>query len=628
MAYAVKYQLLCKGRDGITTRLVISEDGYAGAEIDRDVPTSPFNLRKDSAEVIQGTSMEFRIREVVDFEFMEFYTNNPKKYKIEFHRTGSGLTADSTEVSVDDTTHTADEMGTSIQLWSGYLNPQQYTCKYAGGGQNISFQATDGLGLLKAESFTFTGVVTQFEIIRHCIDKIGLNLGYAIAIGLHEENHNTSYPPITQTYEDAQIYSEKSCYEVLEDILGKYDATITQCRNRWQIITYKDKKLTRCLYTYAGVYEGTEAVADVLLLDLVNEAAYVRPSGYLTLSLSPGGKSIRLVHDYGRKDSFLKNHDFEQYHLLSFDDWIRSGTFTPTQLIINGKYAAYLTGYSNVDTDYIGQSISVTNIVGQGFVFEVDFAAVGHTVSNYTLGALSMEVRMLVTLNVSGTLWYLTSTGWSTTPGYIAETVTSAIFAPGIVFSTIRITTYGLPGSGTLTVRLQRYKHANPGSGTVYSGVAFSEVKVYFLKNGELYPDKYDKKITFTESSEPAALADEEIFIADAPDETNAALLYRNVMTLSDDSLTSAWIISGIDANYPLVLAYAQMLASRNRVARQKLTGTIKGSALYFDSIIKHEYNSDREFEIYECSWDVYEGKWNVTLVEWLSYSDELIQIE
>ena len=632
MAYGVKYQLLCKGRDGVTTKLVISEDGYAGAEIDRDVPTSPFTLRKDSAEVIQGTSMEFLIRELIDFEFLEFYTNNPKKYKIEFYSgTGTGVTTDSTTITGDDTTHTVDETGGSTLLWTGYINPQQYTCKYAGGSQSIRFQATDGLGLLKNELFTLTGFVSEFDMIRHCLDKIALQLGYAIAIGIHENNHSDDYPPIAQTYKECEVYEGLNCYEVLEDILGKYDATITQWENRWRIVSYKDKKIERCLYTWQGVYEATESAPAVLLLDLVNDAAHVRPSGYLMMSLQPGGKKLRVIHDYGRKDSFLSNHDFSKYSDLMFDDWTKSGSFTPTRLVINGEYAAYLTGYSNVDTDYIEQEIAVTNVVGQGFVFEVNVAPVGRSVSSYAVSTLEMEVRIQVTLDIYGTIYYLstTGTGWSTTPGYITATITSAHFAANLTWEPIKITTLGLPGSGTLKVRLQRYKHANPGTGITFGGVAFSLAKVYFLDDGELYPDKFEETALFTESTEPASLTNVEILAADAPNLTNAELLYKNILKLSDGSITNDWTIDQEPGTtYTLVEVFLKSLASRNRRARQKLTGTIKGSALGFETLIKHEYNSDREFEIYECSWDVYEGKWSVTLIEWLGFNNRIVEYE
>lgn len=630
MAYGIKYQLYCKGRDGVTTKLVISEDGYTGAEIDRDVPPSPWILRKDSAEVFQGTSIDLMIRETYDFEYLSFYTNNPRKYKVELYRgTGTGVTADSTTITSDDTTHTADEIGSTTLLWSGYINPQQYSCKYAGGNQNIRFQATDGLGLLKSEPFTLTGFSSEFEMIRHCLDKISLRLGYAIAIGIHENNHSADYPPIAQTYKESSIYEGLNCYEVIEDILGKYDATITQWENRWRIVSYKDKKTERCLYTWQGVYEATEAAPAVLLLDLVKSAEYARPSGYLMMGLKPGGKKLKVTHDYGRKDSFLSNHDFSKYSDLMFDDWTKSGSFTPTRLNIGGVYAAYLTGYSNVDTDYIEQSVDVTNVAGQGFIFEIGVGAVGHTVSSYTVAAISMEIRLQVTLDIYGTVYYLTTTGWSTTPTYLAATLTSAIFAASATFEQIKVPSLGLPGSGTLKVRLMRYKHATATSGTVYSGVVFSQAKVYFLNNGELYPDKFEETTLFTESTEPGTLSDVEILAADAPNLQNSELLYKNILKLSDGSITNDWTIDQEPGTtYTLIETYLKSLASRNRTARQKLTGTIKGEALGFETLIKHEYNSDREFEIYECSWDVYEGKWNVTLIEWLSFNNRIIEYE
>ncbi len=632
MAYGVKYQLYCKGRDGVTTKLVISEDGYTGAEIDRDVPPSPWILRKDSAEVVQGTSIDLMIRETYDFEYLSFYTNNPRKYKVELYRgTGTGVTADSTTITSDDTTHTADEIESTTLLWSGYINPQQYSCKYAGGNQNIRFQATDGLGLLKSEPFTLTGFSSEFEMIRHCLDKISLRLGYAIAIGIHENNHSADYPPIAQTYKESSIYEGMNCYEVIEDILGKYDATITQWENRWRIVSYKDKKITRALYTWQGVYEATEAAPAVLLLDLVKSAEYARPSGYLMMGLKPGGKKLKVTHDYGRKDSFLTNHDFSKYSDLMFDDWTKSGSFTPTQLVINGEYSAFLTGYSNVDTDYIEQEIAVTNVVGQGFVFAVNVAPVGRSVSSLSVSTLEMEVRIQVTLDIYGTVYYLatTGTGWSTTPGYITATITSTRFAANLTWEPIKITTLGLPGSGTLKVRLMRYKHANPGTGIAFSGVAFSQAKVYFLDDGELYPAGFEETALFTESTEPGTLSDVEILAADAPNLTNAELLYKNILKLSDGSITNVWTIDQEPGTtYTLIEVFLKSLASRNRTARQKLTGTIKGSALGFETLIKHEYNSDREFEIYECSWDVYEGRWNVTLIEWLSFNDRITQYE
>ena len=76
MAFGLKYELLCTTVKGNLYKARIYFDGYTGNPIDRNVPVSPFILKKDKADIIRGTSFNFSIREEADFEFLEFYTNN------------------------------------------------------------------------------------------------------------------------------------------------------------------------------------------------------------------------------------------------------------------------------------------------------------------------------------------------------------------------------------------------------------------------------------------------------------------------------------------------------------------------------------------------------------------------
>jgi len=599
MAYGTIYTLYCKDKTGITSMTVISEDGYSGSEIDRNVPANPFFPRKDASSVICGSSFEFLIREETDFEFLKFYTNLPRKYKIQFYYPSTTL------------------------IWTGYLNPQQYSVPYIPGPSNIRLQATDGLGLLKSEAFTLTGLNSELTIIRHCLDKIELSLGYAIAIGIHEINHDDDYCPLAQTYIECEILEDKNCYQVLEGILTKYDASITQWNNRWRIVSYKDKKTARLLYTSAGVYEGTEAAPSVLDLGTLGESGCeVYPNGSLFLSLQSGGNKVRIIHDYGRKKSILLNYEFEKYSSSMFDDWSKSGTFSVLQRSAEGKKYAFLSGYSNVDTDYISQQIAVENITGEEFAFELDFTPIGYNQRPDTARqATSMTVRFSVYLTDTVNNYWLSDDGWTTTPTIMSQTVSSSISYP--TFNNLKIITDEIPITGTIVVQLYRIKSTGPTSPIVYSGVAFSEPSIYFLKDGELYDDKFDDIANFDSSTEPAKLPDINILAADSPDFPNCKNLYDNITRLSTGAETTIWHIDGNDTDFTLIQALAKMLASRNIYPRQKLTGTIKGTGIGFESIIKHAFNNNREFEIYEGTWDVFEGKWNLTLLEFFAFSDQ-----
>jgi hypothetical protein len=604
MAYGKKYTLPCKTRKiGEAFSLELWLNNYAGSEVARNMPADmPLVLRKDKSSVVQGTSLEFGIREAVDFEMDEFYTNDPKYIKAILKKN-------------------------TTSIWTGFVLPNQYNAPYISAPLTCRFTATDGMGILTGEDYEQTGINSELAMIIYCLDKIGLGLGYSIAINLFESSYAENRSPIDQTYQDAAIYKRQTCHYVLENILEKYNAEITQSGNRWRITCRADKKSTRMLYTSAGIYEGTENAPTVLNLGMPESGADVWPTGNLVRTMEPGARKVILRHNYGRKKSLLTNYDFWNFAGAAFTGWTKTGTFTLSQRIKDGKAYAFLpTRAAANNGEGISQSIEITNVAGQAFVFELDFAAMGYSSGTYSngLNPISMTVRAIVTINVGGTDHYLTTQGWDTTLADIELPVTSCLGTP--VWNKVKIITAELPGSGTLTVALYRYYIATPRAGETYIGVCFSEPCVYFLQNGELYASGVESVVKFTNSKEPGDLGTIDFSAADAPVYDNNSLLYENITRRSDESATTSdWHRLGSASEYSLLVQYARMLASDNRIAREKLTGTIRGVDLTFDSIITHAYHANKEYEIIEGSWDIYEEKWDVTLRELLAWSDETV---
>lgn len=605
MAYNLKYELLCTTRKANLYKLKLLFDGYSGSPIDRNVPVSPFKLVKDKAAVIRGTSLEFSIREEVDFEFLEFHTNNNKKIKAELYQ------------------------GTTL-IWAGYNLPQQYQVPYIPPPVSISFIASDGLGLLKNEPFTLIGRASQLSIICHCINKIGLALGYSIAIDLFEITHNHTYSPLDQTYEESEIFAGLKCYEVLEKILNKYDAEITQRRGRWAITRSVDKKSTRMLYTSAGVYDTAEAAPAVLDLGYPHVSGVeVWPRNRLNMSVESGGNQVTIKQSYARKPSILLNSDFalfssglfNEYGVYDpwaiFTSWLKNGSFTPEQKFNdNGPYL-HIAGTGA--TDYLYQSIDVISDPDEDFVFSVKLGAVyTDSVGNPMYNELTVRVR--VSLTSGATTMYLTTSGWVATASYI-DTTCYANVSGLPEFVEKKIITDALPFSGTLRVELKRFGTSYPG----YWSVCFQDVNVTFLRNGEPYPEGNETLVVFSNSTEPSVLSDINLLACDAPVRTHSSLSFKNITWLSSGAITTLWHRLGSELGYTLLTQLALTLASNNRVARQKLIGEIKGSGIAFDSIIKHAYNNNREFEIAEGIWDIYEEVFNATLLELLPWSSEPI---
>lgn len=519
MAYGLKYELYCTSKLNNFYKLRLLFDGYEGSEIDRNVPVSPFHLRKDRADVICGTSLEFGIREEVDFELLEFYTNSWKYIKAELYKS-------------------------TTLIWTGYVAPQQYQTPYVPASRKpaIWFTATDGLGLLKNEDFTLTGNHSQLEIIMHCLDKLGLNLGYSIAIDLFEANHNETYSPLAQTYEDASIYEDLNCYEALGKMLEKYHAEISQVNCRWRIVSKTDKKSVPKLYTYLGVYESAGSAPAVLDLGYPGTGIEVSPVGTLQHGMQPGARKVKITHDFGKKPSFLSNYDFSIYESSMFTSWTKSGSFDVLQRTgeKGGKYA-FLSGYSDSTTDYIQQSVEVETQGGIDHVFDIELAPIGYyyTILMNNMLPVGIPVKILVYLwDGASTYYYLTKTGWQGSFANLLdqELMMSSLRIP--TFHRVRVTTDALPCSGTLFVRLYRIQAASEPSNTVYSGIAYANINIYPIEDSQPIHGKLELKAVFDNSKEPGTLSDMDILAADAPDSYNAAILYKNITKLSDGTPT------------------------------------------------------------------------------------------
>jgi hypothetical protein len=607
VAYGLKYELLCTTKKGNLYKVKLNFNNYSSADIDRNIPINPFKLRKDSADVIKGTSLEFSMREEVDFEYLEFYTNDPKNVQVE-------LTDNS-----------------DVQLWIGYLDPQQYSCPYIPAPLNITFTASDGLGLLKKEAFTLTGTQTQFAIIRHCLDKISLGLGYAIAIGVHETNHNASLSPLEQTTEPCSTFENFNCYEVIEKILGKYDAEICQWKGRWRIVCSNNKKSTRLLYNSSGTYTGTESYPVVLDLGYAGSGIELTPMGQLNMSLEPGGRQVHAIHDYGRKESLLDNFEFEDFAAGAFDSWNQSGTFDITQGDLNGEKFAFLETTSEVNGDGISQTIAFDNSGGESFILELDYCAIGYLMYIYKR-IIAMTCRFQVELTNGVNSYWLKYNGdgageWTATPTIISNLNNAAREVPA--FNHIKIETAAPPISGYISIDLYRHYGTEPGPNYHYLGVCWSKPIINLIGGAAADAGtKYEATAVFDDSTEPVNLPNISILNADAPAGVpNAGILYRNITKLGSGTPTSLWNIDGVSGDYTAIQVLFKLLASRNRVSRQLLQGTIKGTTIAIDSIIKHAYNNNREFDIIEGTWNIYEETFNGKFLEILAWSDEDITI-
>lgn len=597
MAYGLKYELTGKSTLWEDTyNLLISFDGYSGSEIDRNVPVNPFRLRKDAAEVIVGSSLDFGIIAETDFELIEFYTSNPRGIFTELKKNGTSI-------------------------WTGFVIPELYKEAYSPAPLAVWFTASDGLASLKDVPYTLTGFKSELEILIHCIDNLDLSMGYAIAIGIHEKTSATNRAVLAQTYVDATIYDEWNCYDVIEDVLKKYTATITQHNGRWLIQRLNNHETGRMYYTTAGVYESTSAAPSVLALGEYGASGTdIWTVGSLSLEMQPAGKGVKITHPYGLRDSYLKNYNFEDSDL---SDWTAVGINFLEQRKYNDVYYAYIGGYASAATSYIKQAVYVDADSSSSFIFSCKVAAFGYAYSTGLGAAYTLLTATFKVILSDGTnAYYLSENGWVDTNSVMSFEINSSMGHP--TWTDIKIYTDGIPISGTITVVLYKLVATSGQSGIRFGGIAFTDVFVANLFNDEVYPEGREMSVDFG-SAALLALPDIELNSGDAPDLPNNKVAYNNVLKLSTGAVTELWKIDGDSVESTLMGILARTLASNNRQASEKLYGQLRGEDLDFDAVIQHSYNSNRKFYIKEATFNLCDDTMDATLIELLDYVEQTI---
>lgn len=602
MAFGLKYTLeALSKRYANSWKLKVYFDDYAGAEILRDIPVSGVVFFKDSEGLMKKTSVKFSIRAQADFDFIAFYTSDAVGIKCEL------LLSD-------------------VAMWTGFLNPEQFSEPYIPPPFNSTFVATDGLGRLKELTYTATNADrSQLYIIDRCLAQLGQDLGFSIAIKVHDSGMNNTLAPIAQAYVYDACYNGMSCYDVVADILQMYDARLTQVRNRWFIWSDIHLGETRLLYSNALAYEDTETAPEQVELGYPDADIY--PNEIMQASLLPALKDVAVEQTLGYDGNLLENGDF-------------SGRFSKADLLIQG-WTAYNMVAANIDRVYaqnkwwikfvgyqsgdyflhnIEQNIAVVNDpYAGGFVlsFDVCFLAWHETATGLreVLTGAVRTYRVMVSMTDGVNTKYLDETGWVDTVEYLAQNIDSSTDV--IDGTEVKIITNDLPyASGTLKVRLYGYRALVPEDANTIVGMYYSNVRAYFMAEvGEEYPETLEGTFTINALARQSA-SDIDLITGDAVDIPNKALYYKNKLMLSDDTPTMNWTIAGKAVSQSIALQMIRMIASRHYSPRLKLDGKVVCDNLDHTALVTHPYNSNIVFEIDSMEYDLYLDEARVSLVE------------
>jgi hypothetical protein len=391
-------------------------------------------------------------------------------------------------------------------FWSGYVETQNYEEVYEPVPYAVSITATDGLSILEnilfADSIAYSegeetityynGHELESAIILDILAEIGFT-EFKEYVNIYEDNmlSTASDSPFDQIKIDRDVFKDYYCYEVLSEILKKYNAIIRQKDGVFCIV--RPAELLDST-VYGRWFTGdTTKTAITLNPDQFIKRKATHPSSRRIqvpggrLMIVPPAKKVTSVFDYGYKDSWLDNFELSAKYWdgADFQYWTRSSGTTIEPV---GKYVAGMTeGVIMTTTNnlaglpsmtginkYISQSFGDESLIStyDQFYFEFDYLTYNFSGSDIS----SYNFILVVKSDTGG--YYLYNLLGDENFAYWQNSFTPLSFtvaAPNgnSAWTTIKRQVSGLPIGGSYTVELY-----GAGAGEDCY-IAFKNIKFY-----------------------------------------------------------------------------------------------------------------------------------------------------
>jgi hypothetical protein len=636
-----------------TTEIYIKERDYTGAVTELTAGEEPLKLSLKGTEddiffPIKQTSAEIQVMATSDFQFIELFTSDSKKYQVQILKDG-------------------------VSWWVGYLIADQYEEPYQQPSYTVTLYATDGLGWLQNMPYLdaeaqITGKKSLLSLCNGIFGEIlETYLDIYEGVNIYEDNiSSTSADSITDQiyYDSGGVYftmPDITYYDVLCNYLRCYNAYLVQAGGAWHIIRVPENRAsyTRRRFVWGSpnyAYSSNASFDPVVTTTSksVLKSLLVRLWGNM-LSIVPGWKRFTTNQDYGNKVQMAQGGDFpyEDFTyaggLWTNANWVKSGTPVIYPILIGMTTPKItcardnsITGSStfrvpsNQLRTHLHRNSSASQVntnprrsIYVGEYDQIFSAQTGMNLSDVAaIGSADYVVNTIGTINVSATdkiLFYLkygikdapatyriyvevvltgANTKYMDEDGVWQAVQAYAVDNQGLsdynIVKEIQVISDVIPLTGTLEIRL--YELVTATSPTEF---IIHQCYCYYLLDGE--HDIVSNKITDVVVNDNFSITPEvsDYIMGDGPATDNDALIYNNLLYYNDSGYipTTAWTEGGVS---DLLLNHTVTNISRQySVPRQQITGKIISKLVGWNSVIKETNNDDRIFQIIEgCLYD------------------------
>lgn len=324
MAWIEKYYMNTEDADGNPWYVKIyKEDASIGStELLPGGAPITFEIANESDDVFGGLKEIRAVLNVVssvNFELKELYSYEDRTWLVKIYN------ADVTTPDV------------STLYWQGFIDTQKYEEPYEDAKNEVAVSCNTGLDILgdieykDASGNYYNGRKYASEIILDILDKIGFNT-FSEYVNMYETRmaDSSTDSPFDQVLIDVDVFKDLYCDDVLKQIMMNHNACITQVNG--EFVIYRPIDLIQTSIPGRAFTDiSTHTPISYSPYQYLNRPNHKTQWQTLTggvMTIQPPAKEIKCTFDYGNKDSWVDNWDFdpETYHddTSTWDFWTRT----------------------------------------------------------------------------------------------------------------------------------------------------------------------------------------------------------------------------------------------------------------------------------------------------------------
>lgn len=501
MAYGQKYSATFATRADKDVELKIWQEGYVGAIID-----------------LQGAGLN-----------LEYIPNSDDPYEPIF-ASQLGISIDFTDelsdiinfTNIDDRYNYVEMYVDSVIQWVGFIINDNVQVSYSTGRKIATFNATDGLGMLKDITFIppvgnlgVNDTNTLLTILRTCFNYIGyknnrntVTMCSYFANGMSDRGVNSWRDPFVQTYMCYRNflkdeYNYTNCLDIISNIAKSFGCRVFQANAKWWIVAVNEFAETNAYYTEYGTTGSRIDNGDG---NLINTSSTIQP--YLTNTsglyfidnsqlkiLNKGFYKIIAEGNVETAENYIPNGNLEDNDGIEATYWTRSSTGDGTCLLqqntILNYYYFELTAPSGGPAGTAGVTLDATS---NAYVTAGDSLQL-----NITIGANSVATPIGfidISINTGSTIYYLNNDrNWQTTStSYTVYNPKTSGDAQDFILD---LKTAIFPGTGQLSFTYRISEGINFLTLTNFVLKIKSVVSSYNLSGTLVENDQYTNTISF-----------------------------------------------------------------------------------------------------------------------------------